>query len=152
MNGGAPQTRRTPPLHQQGFAAVLRTADALRRALGQVLEPHGLTGQQYNVLRILRGARPDPLPTMEIAHRMMEQTPGVTRLLDRLETKGLVTRERCGDDRRQVLCTITPLGLRLLAGLDEPVDRADEALLGALDESEMRQLIAYLSRIRGQAG
>src|SRR5690606_1593325 len=107
------------PRYQQALVAVFRTADAVRRALTQVLEPHGLTMQQYNVLRILRGARPDPLPTMDIAERMMDRTPGITRLLDRLEAKGLVRRERCQDDRRQVLCTITPVGLELLGWLDE---------------------------------
>ncbi|NLG60961.1 MAG: MarR family transcriptional regulator [Candidatus Cloacimonetes bacterium] len=142
---------RSIPLYQQALVAVFRTADALRRALTQVLEPHGLTMQQYNVLRILRGARPDPLPTMDIAERMMDRTPGITRLLDRLEAKGLVRRERCQDDRRQVLCTITPVGLELLAGLDEAVDRADEALLAPLDEREMRELIGYLERIQAQA-
>lgn len=142
---------RSIPHYQQALVAVFRTADALRRALTQVLEPHGLTMQQYNVLRILRGARPDPLPTMDIAERMMDRTPGITRLLDRLEAKGLVRRERCQDDRRQVLCTITPVGLELLAGLDEAVDRADEALLAPLDEREMRELIGYLERIQAQA-
>lgn len=151
MTAATSRNRRVRPLHQQAFGAMLLTADAMRRALGQVLEPHGLTSQQYNVLRILRGARPDSLPTMEIAARMLEQTPGITRLLDRLETKGLVSRERRTDDRRQVLCSITPLGLELLAGLDEPVDRADEALLGVLKDAELRTLLGYLERIRDQA-
>src|SRR5690606_27527328 len=117
-----------------------------------VLEPHGLTGQQYNVLRILRGARPDPLPVMEIADRMMEQTPGITRLLDRLEAKALVSRVRCLEDRRQVHCSITEAGLALLEALDEPVKAADEALLGVLDRSELERLIDALERVRTHAG
>lgn len=145
----APRPRPAPGVHQQAFGAVFRTADALRRALAQVLEPQGLTGQQYNVLRILRGARQDPLPTMEIAARMMEQTPGITRLLDRLEAKGLVGRQQSAGDRRQVLCSITAHGLQILATLDEPVDRLDEALLGVLSGSELRELVGYLERIRG---
>lgn len=137
---------------QQALVGLFRTTDAFRRALARVLEPHGLTGQQYNVLRILRGARPEPLPTMEIAERMMEQTPGITRLLDRLADKGLVSRERCADDRRQVLCSITPAGMRLLAALDAPIDAADEALLGGLSDAEVRRLIGLLDRLRGNAG
>src|SRR5690606_687467 len=107
----------------------------------------GISGQQYNVLRILRGALPEPLPTMEIAARMMEQTPGITRLLDRLEEKGLVRRERCGEDRRRVLCSITEEGVDLVDSLDAPVERADRDLLGVLGEAELRRLIALLDRI-----
>ncbi len=138
--------------HQRALTSLFRTTDAVRRALAQVLEPHGLTGQQYNVLRILRGARPDPLPVMEIADRMMEQTPGITRLLDRLEAKGLVSRVRCLEDRRQVHCSITEAGLALLEALDEPVKAADEALLGVLDRAELERLIDALERVRTHAG
>jgi len=148
MAAAQPTSRRAPSVHQQGFSAVLRTADALRRALAVTLEPHGLTAQQYNVLRILRGARPDPLPTMEIAQRMMEQAPGITRLVDRLQAKGLVDREQHVDDRRRVLCSITARGLDLLAELDEQVDQLDESLLGVLSDSDLRELIGQLERIR----
>ncbi len=151
MSAVARRTGQTPPLHQQALGALFRTTDAVRRAMARVLEPHGLTGTQYNVLRILRGARPAPLPTMEIAARMMEQTPGITRLLDRLEAKELVSRERCSDDRRQVLCSITPLGVELLAALDEPIDRADEALFASLKEAELQGLLRHLAAIREQA-
>src|SRR6476469_10714438 len=107
----------------------MRTADLLRRLIGAVVEPRGITAQQYNVMRILRGAGEQGLPTLEIAERMIEQTPGITRLIDRLEAKKLVARERCATDRRQVFCRITAAGLALLAKLDEPVrDIAGEAL------------------------
>lgn len=128
--------------------ALLRTADVLRRRLEALFEPHGITGQQYNVLRILRGARPDALPTMEIADRMIERTPGITRLVDRLEEKGLVRRQRSQEDRRCVLCTITGEGLELLAELDGPVDRLDRELVAMLDEDEAERLVGYLERIR----
>ena len=108
------------PAHE-GVVALLRTADLLRRHGSALLEGQGITLQQYNVLRILRGAGDAGLPTLEVAGRMIEQTPGVTRLLDRLEAKGLVRRQRCPKDRRQHLCWITAEGLALLAGLDEPV-------------------------------
>jgi MarR family transcriptional regulator, organic hydroperoxide resistance regulator len=99
------------------------------------------------VLRILRGARPDKLPTMEIAARMIEQAPGITRLLDRLDEKGLVNRTRCTDDRRQVLCSITRAGLELLAGLDDPVHDSDEWVLSAVNETELAALVDMLRRV-----
>lgn len=126
---------------------LLRAGDLLRRYFGALFESYGLTGQQYNVLRILRGARPERLPTMEIAERMIERTPGITRLLDRLDEKGLVSRERCADDRRKVLCEITPEGLELLESLDEPVAAADEAVLAGFEDEEVEELIRLLDRV-----
>jgi DNA-binding MarR family transcriptional regulator len=115
------------------------------------IEPAGVTLQQYNVLRILRGAGPEGLPTLEIAERMIEQAPGITRLLDRLEAKDLVHRERCPDDRRQVTCRINEDGLALLARLDKVVNSADELLLPRLTPAEQRQLVRLLDRIRAGA-
>src|SRR6266513_6324325 len=110
---------------QEATLGLLRTADAMKRGLAQVIEPHGITPQQYNVLRILRGAGPAGLPTLTIGERMIEQTPGTTRLVDRLERKGLVTRTPCPTDRRRVFCQITEKGLELLPKLDEAVNRCD---------------------------
>ena len=141
---GRPFRTRT----QEGLVALLRTVDVLKRAVSQVVEEHGLTLQQYNVLRILRGARGEDLPTLEIADRMIEQAPGITRLLDRLEAKALVSRARCLHDRRQVLCRITPAGLRLLSALEEPMSRADQAALGMLRGRDLDALIELLDRIR----
>ena len=132
----------------EALVGLLRTTDRVRRTLAGVVEPRGLTLQQYNVLRILRGARPAGLPTLEIAARMVEHAPGITRLLDRLEAKTLVRRQRHDDDRRQVVCRITPAGLRLLAGLDSGLQRADESTLGMLSRRDLRRLIALLDRIR----
>lgn len=135
---------------QEATLGLLRTTDVLRRRMAALIEPHGITGQQYNVLRILRGAGGDGLPTLEIAERMIEQAPGVTRLLDRLETKRLVHRERCPEDRRQVTCRITASGLTLLGRLDEIVNGADEMMLRDLTAAEQKQLIRLLDRIRGR--
>lgn len=134
---------------QEATLGLLRTTDVLRRRMAALIEPHGITGQQYNVLRILRGAGGEGLPTLEIAERMIEQAPGVTRLLDRLETKRLVHRERCPEDRRQVTCRITTSGLTLLGRLDEIVNGADETMLQDLTPAEQKQLIRLLDRIRG---
>jgi DNA-binding MarR family transcriptional regulator len=128
--------------------SLLRTADQLKRDLACVVEPHGLTLQQFNVLRILRGAGPGGLPTLDIAERMIEQAPGITRLLDRLEKKALVGRERCPQDRRQVLVAITRGGLRLLARLDGPVAEADDALLARLGSRRAITLIRLLEAVR----
>jgi DNA-binding MarR family transcriptional regulator len=133
----------------EGVLSLLRTADQLKRDLAQVVEPHGLTLQQYNVLRILRGAGARGLPTLDIAERMIEQAPGITRLLDRLEKKAFVRRERCPQDRRQVLVAISPAGLRLLAGLDGPVAKADDALLERLGPRRTVTLIRLLEAVRG---
>lgn len=133
---------------QEGVVGLLRTADVVRRYIGRVLEPHGVTVQQFNVLRILRGAGPEGIPTLAIAERMIEEAPGITRLLDRLEAKGLVRRERCPEDRRQVLCYAEPSGLELLARIDEAMDAADDQALGMLSDEEKAQLIRLLDAVR----
>jgi len=133
---------------QEATIALLRTADVVRRRLAHTVDPHGITLQQYNVLRILKGAAPDPLPTLEIAERMIEAQPGITRLLDRLDAKGLVRRERCADDRRQVHCWISEEGLDLLADLDPVVDEADRAAVGALSPAQVEQLVRLLEVVR----
>jgi DNA-binding MarR family transcriptional regulator len=133
---------------QQATLGLLRTADAVKRSLAQVIEPHGITPQQYNVLRILRGAGSDGLPTLSIGERMIEQTPGVTRLVDRLERKGLVERTPCAKDRRRVFCRITTQGLELLKELDDPVNRWDARSVSVLPPSELDSLIDLLDRVR----
>lgn len=135
---------------QEASISVLRTADHVRRHLAQTIEPAGITLQQYNVLRVLRGVHPDPLPTLEIGERLIERTPGITRLLDRLESKGLIRRQRSKTDRRLVECSITPGGLALIAGLDDAVDRADDSAVQGLSVSEQRELVRLLAAIRQQ--
>lgn len=142
------QRKPFPSLSAETAVALMRTTDLVKRAVAQVVEPTGITLQQYNVLRILRGAGDIGLPTLEIASRMIEQAPGVTRLVDRLESKHLVRRERSATDRRQVFCFITSDGLALVNGLDEPVNQADRAALAGLDEEAMKTLLVALDRIR----
>jgi len=132
---------------QEAVLAIVRTADVLKRRW-RVAEEFGVTGQQYNVLRILRGAQPEPLPTMEIASRMIENTPGITGLLDRLEEKGLVQRARDADDRRCSRCSITAKGMKLLAEMDEPINQSEEAALSILDGKDVDRLIDILEQVR----
>jgi DNA-binding MarR family transcriptional regulator len=137
-----PESFRSPD--QQATLCLLRTADAVKRRLARVIEPHGITPQQYNVLRILRGAGPSGLPTLTIGERMIEQTPGTTRLVDRLERKGLVTRTPCPTDRRRVFCQITDKGLELLTELDEPVNQCTAQAVSPLASDALSSLIALL--------
>lgn len=127
--------------------ALLRAAGRVRGRAAARLEPFDLTPQQYNVLRILRGAYPHPLPTLEVGSRMIEQCPGVTRLLDRLEEKGLVHRERGDDDRRLVHCSLTPAGLDALSEADAAIRGGNEQALGHMTAAERLALIALLERI-----
>ena len=133
---------------QEASIAILRTADVVRRRMVEVIEPQGVTFQQYNVLRVLRGAYPDPLATLEVGERLIERTPGMTRLLDRLESKGLVRRDRSADDRRLVHAWITEEGLELLSNLDDDVDRADDEAVGSLNPGEIDQLTRLLEAVR----
>ena len=144
------QARPFPSPQQETVVALIRTADLFRRLVGDVVEPHGITVQQYNVLRILRGAGEKGLPTLEIAERMIEQTPGITRLIDRLEAKKLVGRERSSTDRRCVYCRITRAGLDLLDRLDAPVQDAAGGSLDSLTKRELAQLVALLDRARAR--
>ncbi len=145
------ETRQTRPFRSPGQEAavgLLRTADLVKRHFTAVLEPYGITLPQFNVLRILRGAGPVGLPTLEVGERLIEQAPGITRMMDRLEARGWVRRERCPEDRRQVLCHLTPKGSRLLAKLDSPMNRADESALRGLKRAEQRRLILLLDAVR----
>lgn len=146
------QTRPFRSPSEEALVGLMRTADHLRRAMSGVVDSQGITLQQYNVLRILRGAGAAGLPTLEIAHRMVEQTPGITRLLDRLEAKALVRRERCPSDRRQVLCRITETGTGLLAALDQPLLEAVDGSLAVLSREEKKRLIEILDSIRAAPG
>jgi len=145
------QTRPFPSAADEALVTLLRTADALRRALERLVEPYGITLQQYNVLRILRGAGAEGLPTLDVGSRMIEESPGITRLLERLEAKGLVKRVRCPQDHRQVLCYATDAARRLLGQLDAPMTAASDDLLGPLGAAGISRLTALLDAARQSA-
>jgi DNA-binding MarR family transcriptional regulator len=133
---------------EEAVVALVRTADLLRRALTHIVEPQGLTLQQYNVLRILRGAGAEGLPTLEIAGRMIEQAPGVTRLLDRLQAKGRVRRQRSAEDRRQIRCWITPAGLELLERLESSMQDGARAFMASLGAADLASFVRFLDALR----
>jgi DNA-binding MarR family transcriptional regulator len=128
---------------------LLRTSDLLSRGPLQVLKTEDLSGTQYNVLRILRGA-PEGLPCGEIASRMITRDPDVTRLLDRLEKRGLISRCRETKDRRTVMTRIAPAGLKLLAGLDDPIRGAHRKQLGHLGPKRLQTLAELLRMARSR--
>jgi DNA-binding MarR family transcriptional regulator len=135
--------RRAACPEEEAFLDLLRTTDLLSRGPAQVLKAEDLSATQYNVLRILRGA-PEGLPCGEIASRMITRDPDVTRLLDRLEKRGLISRCRETNDRRTVMARITPDGLKLLTRLDEPVQATHRKQLGHLGRERLRVLTELL--------
>jgi MarR family transcriptional regulator, organic hydroperoxide resistance regulator len=130
--------------------SILRTAALIERHFAQVVARTGLTIQQYNVLRILRGAGTEGLPTLVIRDRMIHAAPGITRLLDKLEKAGLARRERTSPDRRQVFCYITDRGLAILDELEEEMRAADDVAVGNLSEDEQRLLLRLLESVRAR--
>lgn len=142
------QRRPFASLRGEAAAALLRTGDLARRYYEELVTPFGITFHQYNVLRILRGAGPAGLPTLEIAARMIEQTPGITRMIDRLVAKRLVERRRPEDDRRKVFCAVTAEGLALLRQLDQPLDEWDDALMDGFGDPQLLEFIEAMDRIR----
>ena len=140
-----------PSPEEAAFLDLLRTTDMLSRGLVTILKPEDLSSTQYNVLRILRGA-PEGLPCGEIAKRMITRDPDITRLLDRLEKFGLISRSREARDRRTVMARITGAGLRLLARLDEPIQEAHRKQLGHLGRERLRLLTDLLREARSQLG
>ena len=143
--------RRAACLEETAFLDLVRTCDLLSRGPAQVLKVEDLSATQYNVLRILRGAR-EGLPCGEIASRMITRDPDITRLLDRLEKRGLISRCRETKDRRMVMARITPEGLKLLAGLDDPVEEAHRTQLGHLGKERLRELAELLEDARERVG
>ncbi|HEV3332827.1 MAG TPA: MarR family transcriptional regulator [Bryobacteraceae bacterium] len=142
--------RRNVSREEMTFLDLLRTTDALSRRLVLLLKTEDVSSTQYNVLRILRGA-PDGLACGEIANRMITRDPDITRLLDRLEKRGLVARCRETGDRRMVLTRITREGLALLARLDQPVQEVHRRQLGHLGRERLRALAELLSDCRSRA-
>ena len=132
---------------QEAMLNILRTADQLQIRFARLFRQHGLTPQQYNVLRILRGEGKD-LPILEIAARMITVVPGITGLIDRLESAGLVARKRCDQDRRVIYVAITSRALQVLAEIDSPLEKLHRQTLGHMNSEELFNLCRLLEKAR----
>ena len=135
---------------QEAYLALLRTADVLQSGMEVKLKEFGLTGTQYNALRILRGAGREGLPCSEIAERMITRDPDITRLLNRLEKRGLAERTRDKQDRRVIYGRITREGLKLLRQMDAPMETHSRELLQHVGQAKLQQLISLLELVRSQ--
>jgi len=135
------------PLEARVFVALLKTADSLGQDAEQLLKSAGLTGAQYNVLRILRGAGPGGLPCSGIGDRMISHDPDMTRLLDRMEKRGVISRERQTDDRRVIKTRVTSHGLDLLKTLDQPVRELHKRQFRHMSAARLKILARLLEEL-----
>src|SRR5262245_46431677 len=149
---GPPDRRPAPPRfdspEQEAFLNLWRTYDRLKAFEDELFARHDLTAQQYNALRLLRAKHPETLPTLAVGARLISRAPDVTRLLDRLEERGLVARGRLPDNRRVVRVGITPKGLALLAELEGEVRACHARQLGHLRRADLRALTELLRAAR----
>jgi len=144
------QPQRALPLEDQAFILIQKTAESLAQAVEQFLKARGLTGTQYNVLRILRGAGPEGLGCSSIGEKMISHDPDMTRLLDRMEKRNLITRQRQSNDRRVVKTRITPRGLELLKRLDRPVHELHKQQFRHVSPRRLKALVELLDEVRKQ--
>jgi len=134
---------------QEAVLSLLRTSDAIEAQVESALKEFGLTGTQYNALRILRGAGPEGLPCREIGERMITRDPDITRLLNRLEDRAFVERNRDKQDRRVIYGKITAAGLKLLREMDGPIDKRGREMLRHVGQEKLKELIELLELVRG---
>jgi DNA-binding MarR family transcriptional regulator len=144
----SPHKNSGTPVGAGLFVAFMQIADTFGAQAEQVIKTAGLTAAQYNVLRILRGAGPAGLACREIGERMISRDPDITRLLDRMEKRNLITRQRQSDDRRVVKTYVTPEGLELLKALDRPVSALHKRQFQGIAPAKLKALAAILEEIR----
>lgn len=144
------QAKPFESLEQELYLTLQRLAGELNADLGELFKASGLSGPQYNILRILRGAGANGLPCSEVAERLVTKAPDMTRLLDRMEKQGWVTRCRHENDRRVVTARITEAGLALLEGLDPSVAALHKAQFAHLGEERVRELLGLLEAARAR--
>jgi len=150
MNSHPHSSSPSLPLEDRIFVAILKAADSLSREAEQMIKAAGLTGTQYNVLRILRGAEPEGLACSGIGERMISRDPDMTRLLDRMEKSGLITRARQKDDRRVVKTQITAAGLSLLQKLDQPMLDLHKRQFQHMATAQLKALVDLLDALRNR--
>jgi DNA-binding MarR family transcriptional regulator len=139
------------PLEDQIFVALLKDSDSLASEADQLMKANGLTSTQYNVLRILRGAGPEGLPCNTIAERMISRDPDMTRLLDRMEKRELISRERQKEDRRVVKVRITDEGLKLLKKMDAPIRELHKSQFAHMSSARLKTLMDLLTEVAAHA-
>ena len=142
------QRRPSSSVHEEVVLSLVRSADQVLAPLTAVLREANLSLSQYNILRVLRGSGEDGLPCGEISERMVRRDPDLTRLLDRLEARGLIGRARGTVDRRVVVASITDAGLELLAELDDPIRRTTKATLAHMGSDRLDLLRELLDETR----
>jgi len=142
------ETRRFDTPEQEAYLALWRTYDRLRSIEDELFAEFDLTAQQYNLLRLLRAAKPDPVPTLTLAERLVSRAPDITRMLDKLESRKFITRTRSTEDRRAVLVAITPPGIALLDRIAEPLRACHDRQLGHLSAAQLKSLVALLKLAR----
>jgi DNA-binding MarR family transcriptional regulator len=142
------QNKPFESLEQEAQLNIIRTGSLLLDEVEQFLKPYGVTATQYNVLRILRGAEPVGLCRNELRERMLTRMPDVTRLLDRMEEVGLVSRTREEEDRRMVRTKVTPAGLEILSAVDEVTQQEHKRRFRGLDATQLQTLIELLTLVR----
>jgi DNA-binding MarR family transcriptional regulator len=142
------QTKPFRHVEEEVFLNIQRTADAMMQEVVDVLRPSSLSVTQYNVLRILRGAGTSGVTCKDIANRMITRDPDITRLLDRLERRNLLTRNRAKEDRRFVSIRITEEGLTLLKELDDPISDKQVAIMRHVPEAQLTTLLELLEQVR----
>ena len=148
QNQRPPRRSRFDSLEQEVFLNLWRTYDRLRALEDELFSGHDLTPQQYNVLRLLRGEHPNALPTLDLAGRLVSRAPDITRMLDKLEQRSLIERNRPAENRRTVNVGITAAGLALLRELDQPLRRCHARQLGHLSQKDLKALIQLLRSAR----
>jgi DNA-binding MarR family transcriptional regulator len=139
---------RFDSLEQEVFLSLWRTYDRLRGLEDELFSRHDLTPQQYNVLRLLRAQHPDTIPTLTLADRLVSRAPDITRMLDKLEQRGLIVRQRPADNRRVVRIAISAAGLALLAALAVPLRQCHSRQLGHMPAGQLKRLAALLRAAR----
>ena len=142
------QTKAIRLLEEEASLNIVRTADVLMQALADVLKPYLLSGTQYNVLRILRGAGKDGASCKEIGSRLVARDPDITRLMDRLEQRGLVRRDRAKEDRRVVTHELTRAGLERVNELDRPIEALHQRAMRHMKAEKLRELVGLLEEVR----
>jgi DNA-binding MarR family transcriptional regulator len=140
--------RHFDSLEQEAYLSLWRTYDRLRAYEDELFAQWGLTNQQYNVLRLLKGAHPEAVPTLTLVSRLVSRAPDITRMLDKLEERKLISRSKRKTDRRSVFINITARGLKLLEMMAEPLRECHEKQLGHLSGAELKTLIQLLQRVR----